>query len=161
MCLWAIFGEMSISGFWTFLIGILLLRCMGCLYILEIVLVGHLTAHAFRLPVAFSFGLWFPLLCKILCLIRSIRFIFAFIFIALRDWPKTALVRQLPENALPLSCSRSFMVSCLIFKPWATLSFFLLMAWGCVLSLLIYMLPSSFPRGLLYVCQRFIAQEQP
>ena len=105
--------------FWSsehFLIGILYWVVWAvCIYWKLSLLVTSL--HILCLPVAFSFCLWFPLLCKILRLIRSIRFIFAFIFIALRDRPKKALVRQLSENVLPLLCPRSFMVSCLIFKP--------------------------------------------
>ena len=46
-------------------------------------------------------------------------FIFAFISIALGDWPKGTLVQFMPKSILPLTSSRSFMVSCLI--VWASL----------------------------------------
>ena len=54
------------------------------------------------------------------CLIRSHLFIFAFISIALGDWPKVILVGFMSENVLPMFSS-SFMVSCLLFM---TLSHF-------------------------------------
>ena len=49
-------------------------------------------------------------------LIRSHWFIFAFISVALRDWPKKTFVRLMSENVLPTFSSRSLMVSCLPFK---------------------------------------------
>ena len=53
---------------------------------------------------------------KLLSLIRSNLFIFAFISTALGDWPKKTLVWFMSENILPLFSSGSFMVSCLILK---------------------------------------------
>ena len=50
---------------------------------------------------------------KLLSLIRSHLFIFAFISIALGNWPKKTLVQFMSENVLPMSSSRSVMVSCL------------------------------------------------
>ena len=46
-------------------------------------------------------------------------FIFAFISITLGDWPKDTLVQFMPKSILPLTSSRSFMVSYLI--VWASL----------------------------------------
>ena len=43
-------------------------------------------------------------------------FIFAFISIALGNWAKKILLRFILENVLPMFSSRSFMVSCLIFR---------------------------------------------
>ena len=61
------------------------------------------------------FSLWFPLLCKNfaqnLSLIRSHLFIFAFISIALGDWPKKTLVQFKLENVLPMVSSRLIYVS--------------------------------------------------
>ena len=53
---------------------------------------------------------------KLISLIRSHLFIFPFISTALGDWLKKALILFMSENVLPLFSSRSFMVSCLIFK---------------------------------------------
>ena len=77
---------------------------------------------------------------KLLSLIRSHLFIFAFISIALGNWPKKTLVQFMSENVLPMSSSRSVTVSCL-----NILRFFLYMVWGCVKTSLIYMWLSSFP----------------
>ena len=53
---------------------------------------------------------------KLVRLIRSHLFIFAYISIALGDWPKKTLVRFMSENLLRAFSSRNFMVSCLIFQ---------------------------------------------
>ena len=50
-------------------------------------------------------------------------FIFAFISFALEDWSKKILVQFMSENVLPVFSSRSFMVSCLIFKSLNHLEF--------------------------------------
>ena len=52
--------------------------------------------------------------CTKTCFIRSHLLVFAFISIALGDWPKKTLVWFMSENVL-LIFSSSFMVSCLIF----------------------------------------------
>ena len=51
---------------------------------------------------------------KLVSLISSNLFIFAFTSIALGNWPKKRLVWLMLENILPTS----FMLSCLIFKPF-------------------------------------------
>ena len=53
---------------------------------------------------------------KLVSLIKSHLFLFAFISIALGDRPKKTLVRFMSENVLPMFSSRNFMVSCLIFN---------------------------------------------
>ena len=100
---------------------------------------------------------------KLVSLIRSHLFIFAFISIALGDWPKKTLVWFMSENVLSVISSRSFMVSRLKFK---SLSHFVVR--GCVLTSLIYMWLSNFPsttcwRDCLFpivysclLCQRLI-----
>ena len=60
---------------------------------------------------------------KLVSLIRSHWFIFAFIFIALGDWPEKTFVMLMSENALPMFSSRSLMVSCRIFKSFSHLEF--------------------------------------
>uniref|UniRef100_A0A8D1R9C2 Uncharacterized protein n=1 Tax=Sus scrofa TaxID=9823 RepID=A0A8D1R9C2_PIG len=53
---------------------------------------------------------------KLVSLIRSHWFIFAFISGALGDRPEKIFVRLMSENVLPMFSSRTLMVSCLIFK---------------------------------------------
>ena len=60
---------------------------------------------------------------KLVCLIRSHWFIFAFISITFSDWPKKTFVWLMSENTLPVSSSRSFMVSCLMFKSLSYVEF--------------------------------------
>ena len=50
---------------------------------------------------------------KLLSLIRSHLFIFAFVSIALENWPKKTLVQFMSENVFAASSSRSVTVSCL------------------------------------------------
>ena len=85
---------------------------------------------------------------KLVSLIRSHLFIFAFISIALGDWRKETLVLFMSENVLPMISSRRFMVSCLMFNSKTQnfiLSLFLCMVRGCVLTSLIYRQLSNFP----------------
>ena len=53
---------------------------------------------------------------KLLSLIRSHLFIFAFISFALRDCSKKISLRFMSENVLPKFFSRSFVVSCLTLR---------------------------------------------
>ena len=53
---------------------------------------------------------------KLTSLIRSRLFIFALVSIACEDQPKKTLVRFTSENVSPVFSSRSFMVSCLLFR---------------------------------------------
>ena len=76
---------------------------------------------------------------KLLSLIRSHLFIFAFVSIALGNWPKKTMVQFMSENVLAAS-SRNVMVSCL--KTFWVSS---CVVWGCVKTSLIYMWLSSFP----------------
>ena len=141
-------------------IYLLLLSCMNCLYILEIkpLLVASF-ANIFSHSIGcLFFSLFFLMVSfavqKLVSLIRSHLFTFVFIYISLGDWPKKLLVRFMSENILPILSSRSFMVSCLMFKSLIH-SLFLCMVWGCVLTSLIYMQLSNFPsttywRGCLF-----------
>jgi len=131
---------------WLFLL--LLLSCMSCLYILEI---NPLLVASFANIFSQSVGCLFIVFMvsfavqKLIHLIRSHFLIFAFICTALGDWPKKILIWFMSENVLPMFSSRSFMVSCLIFKGLSHLGLFLCMVWGCVLTSLIYPWLSSFP----------------
>ena len=60
---------------------------------------------------------------RLISLIRPHYFIFAFISIALGDTPKKILVQCKSENVLPMFSSRSFMVSCLVFKSLSHVEF--------------------------------------
>ena len=109
-----------------FLIGLfvfLLLSCMSCLYILEIkLLLVASFANIFSHPVGCLFILFMVsfALQKLISLVRSCLFIFAFISVALGDRPKETVLQFMSENVLPMFSSRSFVVSCLIFvfKPF-------------------------------------------
>ena len=100
---------------------------------------------------------------NLISLIRFHLFLFAFISIALWDWPKKILVWFMSENILPMFSSRSLMGSVqfsrsVVFNSlrpheWdqvlylnlkVVLNLFLCMVWGCVATLLIYMWLSSF-----------------
>ena len=60
---------------------------------------------------------------KLVSLIRSHLFIFAFISIALEDQPKKTLVQFLSENVLTMFSSRNFMVSYIMFKSLSHFEF--------------------------------------
>ena len=93
----------------------LLLSCVSCSYILEIkpLLVASF-ANIFSQFIGCLFVLFMTpfAVWKLLCLIRSHLFIFAFISVALGDWPKKTLLRFMSENVLPMFSTRSLTVSC-------------------------------------------------
>uniref|UniRef100_A0A8D0IY57 Uncharacterized protein n=1 Tax=Sus scrofa TaxID=9823 RepID=A0A8D0IY57_PIG len=74
---------------------------------------------------------------KMVSLIWSHWFIFVFISIALGDQPKKIFVQLMSENVLPMFFCRSFMVSCLMFKPLSHFGF-------------------TFVHGVVKVCSSFI-----
>ena len=96
-----------------------MLSCMRCFYILNI---NPLSIASFANIFFHSISGLFVLLIvffavqKLLSLIRSHLFIFAFISFALRDWSKKILLWFMSQNILPMFFSRSFRVSCLIFR---------------------------------------------
>ena len=108
-----------------FLIGFfLLLTCLASLYILEEVKPLSVTSfvHIFSHSVVCLFVFFLMVsftVQKLVSLIRSHLFLFVFISIALGNWPKKTLVWFMSENVLPMLCSRSFMVSCLISNSWS------------------------------------------
>ena len=65
---------------------------------------------------------------KLVSLIRSYWFIFAFISVALEDWPEKTFVRLMSENVLPMFSSRSLIVAYLIFKSLSHFEFIFLHA---------------------------------
>ena len=100
------------------LLAFLFLSCISCLYILEIktLSVASLKLFSLILWAVFFFFLVSFAVQKLVSLIRSHWFLFAFIYVALGDWPKKTFVRLRSENVLPMFSSRSLMVLFLIFK---------------------------------------------
>uniref|UniRef100_A0A4X1T4F0 Uncharacterized protein n=1 Tax=Sus scrofa TaxID=9823 RepID=A0A4X1T4F0_PIG len=121
-------------SFAYFLIGLLvffLLSCMSCLYILEIkpLLVAwfaHIFSQSMGYCLFFLFILSFPVQ-KLLSLIRSHLFIFAFVSITLGGGSKKILC-DLCQNILPMLSSRSFIVSGLTFR--SLIHFEFIFVWG-------------------------------
>ena len=92
---------------------------MSCPYFLDI---NSLSVTSFAIIFFHSIGYLFVLLMvsfavrKLLSLIRSHLFSFNFISFAMGDRSKKILLCFLSQNVLPMFSSRSFMVSCLIFR---------------------------------------------
>ena len=113
-------------GCFLFCFVFLLLSYMSCLYILEI---KPLLVTSFENIFFHSVGCLFILFMvsfpvqKLICLIRSHLFIFAFISIVWGNWPKKTLIQFMSENVLAMFPSRSFMMSCLIFKSLSHFEF--------------------------------------
>ena len=68
------------------------------------------------LKVVFSSCLWFPLLCKSFCFIRSHLFIFVFISVSPGGGSKRILLWFMSWSVLPMFSSKSFIVSGLTFR---------------------------------------------
>ena len=114
----------SSAHFSTGLFVFLLSSCMSCLYILEIKPLSVTSfANIFSQTVGCLFVLFMVSFAvqKLVSLIRSHLFIF--ISIAVGDRPKKTLVRFMSENVLPMFSSRSFMLSCLMFKSLSHFEF--------------------------------------
>ena len=120
----------SSAYFLTGLFVLLILSCMSCLCILEI---NPLLVTLFANIFSHSIGCLLVLLMvsfavqNLLSLVRSHLFIFPFISFALGDLSRKILLRFMSENVLPMFSSRSFMVSCLIFRSLNHLEFVLYM----------------------------------
>ena len=111
----------SLALFFFFLIGsfiFLELSCRSYLYIFEI---NSLSVASFAIIFSHSGGCLFTLLIvsfvvqKLLCLIRSYLFIFAFISNILGGGSYSFLLWFMSERVLPIFSSRSFIVSILRF----------------------------------------------
>ena len=119
-CLFWSSAQFLIRLFGVFLI----LNCMSCLCILEIKpLFVESLANIFSQSAGYLFILFMVSFAvkKLINYIRSHLFAFAFLSSALGDWLKKLLLWFMSGNVLPIISSRSFMVSCLLFK---SLSYF-------------------------------------
>ena len=97
---------------------LLLSSYMNCSYILEIKpLLGASFTNIFSCRLSFHFVYGSFAVQKLVSLIRSHLFVFVFTSIAWGDWSKKAFVQFMSDDVLPVFTSRSFMVSCLMFKP--------------------------------------------
>ena len=141
--LYVFFGKMSIQVFCTFfnqLFVFLMLSCMSCLYILDINLLLVIFQIFFH-----SVGCLFILLMasfamqKLLSLVRSHLFIFAFISFALGDRSKKILLQFMSKSVLPVFSSRGFMVSVLTFRSLIHFEFLIYMVLENVLISFFYM----------------------
>ena len=103
--LYVFFGKMSIQVFCQFFnqVSFFILSCMSCLHILDI---NPLSVISFVNVFSHSVGYLFILLMvsfaaqKLLSLIRSHLFIFAFISIALGDWPEKTFANDATNKGL-------------------------------------------------------------
>ena len=120
-CLFQSFAHFSVGLF-------VFLWChMSCLFILKIkTLLVASFANIFPHSVGCLFILFMVSFAmqKLLSLIVSHLFIFAFIFIDLVEWPQKILVR-LSNNVLPMMSSSSFIVSYFMFKLLSRFEFIL------------------------------------
>ena len=138
----------SSTPFWTGLFVFLILSCMSWFYILEI---NPLSVFSFANIFSHSVGCLFILFMvsfvvqKLVSLIWSHLFIFVFISIALGYWPKKTWVWFMLENVWPMISSRSFMVSCIMFKSLSHFEFIYVHAERMCSNLSIYMQLSNFP----------------
>ena len=114
ICLYIFFGKMFIQVFYPFLnqIVFLILSCMSCLYMLDI---HSLSIICFANTFFHSVGCLFILLMvsfavqKLLSLIRSHLFIFAFVSFVLGDRSKKILLQFMSRSVLPMFFYRNFM----------------------------------------------------
>ena len=126
--LYVFFGEMSIYVFCSFFdwVGFLFISCISCLCILEIKpLLITSFSNIFSQSVNCLFILFMVSFAvqKLISLIRSNLFSFAFISIALGDRPKKTLLWFMSKNVLSIFSTRSFMVAYLIFKSLSHFEF--------------------------------------
>ena len=103
----------------------------------------HLQIFFPILRFGFLFCLWFPLLCK--SLTKSHLFIFVFIFITLGGVSRKILLWFMSKSVLPKFSSKSFILSCLMFRSLIYLLLFLCTVFRSGLISLFYMCLSSFP----------------
>ena len=122
-------GEVSVQVLCDVLIGFFVFlewSHVGSLYILEIRPLSEVSlANMFSHTVGSICNLvMFPLaMQKIFILMRSHLFILSFMSLALGDMSVKMLLYGMSEIFLPMFCSRTFMVSSLIFKSFLYIKF--------------------------------------
>ena len=121
--------------FWLGCLFLFVMGYLGFLYILEVkLLLVTLFANIFSHPIGCLFSLFMVSFAgqKLVNLIWSHLFSFAFVPTALGDWLKKTFVQFMSENVLPMFSSRDFMVLCLIFKSLGHFEFiFVYGMWVC------------------------------
>ena len=153
LCLWSsvcLLWENVYVGPWPIFIGFFSrywaawIACIFCRLILFQFF--HLLIFSPILQVVFILSMVSFAMQKILRLIRSHLFLFAFISFALGAWSRRILLRFVFDCVLPMFFSKSFMLSCLIFRSlnhfevWVfCFLFFWYIMWGSVLTPLIYL----------------------
>ena len=119
----------SLAHFSIVLLVFLLLRCISCFNILQIKPLSVASFENDFLPFCnlsfwfFVFFLvWFAVQ-KLVSLIWSHWFIFAFISDVFRKCPQKTFIRLTSENVLPMISFRSFLLFCLLFKSLSHFEF--------------------------------------
>ena len=108
------------------LLAFFLLSCISCLHILEI---RPLSVASFETIFSYSVSCLFVFFWvsfavqKLFSLMRSHWFTFAFISVALGDWPEKIFMMLMSESVLPMFSSRRLMVSCRLLKSFSHLEF--------------------------------------
>ena len=120
-CLFMFFAHFLI-GLFVFLVW----SCVSSLYILEIrplfeVSLANMFSHI--VGPLFILMLFFLAMQKLFILMRSHVFILFFISLVLGDMSVKMLLYGMSEIFLPMFCSRTFMVSSLIFKSFLYIKF--------------------------------------
>ena len=147
MCLLAICifsGKMSIQVFWPFFNWVVCFWCwvIWAVYLFWILtLISHIICKYFLPFSRLSFILLMVSFTvqKLLSLIRSHLFTFAFISITLGDRSKKILLQFMSKSVLPMSSSRRFMVLGLTFRSLIHFEFNLCMVLESVLISFFYM----------------------
>ena len=109
-------GEVSLWVFcpffnFFFFFFFLLLSCISCFYILEIKplsFVSFKTIFSHFVGCLFFFLMVSFVVQKLISLIRSLWCIFAFISVALGDWPKKTFIQLIWENVFPMFFRRRY-----------------------------------------------------
>ena len=112
------FGKMSIQVLLIGLLVFLLFSCLNYLYTLDLnllLVISFANIFSHSVGCLFILSIVFFAMEKLLSLIRSHLYIFAFISFALGDRSKKKYCSDLYQTVLPMLSARSFMISGLTF----------------------------------------------